>query len=114
MIVGDAEVFSGGLLRRRCQGWHFSLFFLRNSFNVSGHLTNDRAVIELFFINDFTVHDTGLREPFPDIHRINIIQIVIFSFRIKPVGSYELGNTSLHLWPRQIRGCIAHGNGERR
>ena len=86
-------------------------FLVRNPLGIRLCLPDNGSGVQLVRIHNLAVHNTVFRKLLPDDSRVNIVQAVIFFFRIEFFRLDKLGNAPLHLCPGQHRFTINPGNG---
>ena len=105
---GSAVDFKGGFTGNQV----FSgKFLVRNPLGIRFCLPDNGSSIQLVRIHNLSVYDAVFRKLFPDGSGVNIVQTVIFFFRIEFFCLDKLGNPALHLCPGQHRFTINPGNG---
>ena len=86
-------------------------FLVRYPLGICLHLLDNGGCVQLVRIHNLAVHNAVIRKLFPDGSGVNIVQAVIFFFRIEFIRLDKLGNPALHLCPGQHRFTVSPGNG---
>ena len=86
-------------------------FLVRNPLCIRFCLPDNGGCVQLFRIHNLSVYDAVFRKLFPDGSGVNIVQTVIFFFRIEFFCLDKLGNAPLRLCPGQHRFTVNPGNG---
>ena len=89
-------------------------FLRRDPLYIRHDLPDEGAVAISFRIHNLPIYNTAFSKRFPDGDGVNIVKVVLFLLGVEVIGLNELGDTPLHLCPRQNnRLGIAHGDLQR-
>ena len=89
-------------------------FLRRDLLHIRHDLPDEGAVAISFRIHNLPIYNTAFGKRFPDGDGVNVVKVVLFLLGVEAIGLNELGDTPLHLRPRQNnRLGIAHGDLQR-
>ena len=89
-------------------------FLRRDLLHIRHDLPDEGAVAISLRIHNLPIYNTAFSKRFPDGDGVNIVKVVLFLLGVEAIGLNELGDTPLHLRPRQNnRLGIAHGDLQR-
>ena len=92
----------------------FGSFGCLNSSHQSIQLLGHGRMVKCFLINDFTVDNAVLCQPFSDINGINILKLVLFLVGKEPILVNQAGNAALYSRPGNITSSAFRCDGKRR
>ena len=82
-------------------------FLRRDPLYIRHDLPDEGAVAISLRIHNLPIYNTAFSKRFPDGDGVNIVKVVLFLLGVEAIGLNELGDTPLHLRPRQFDGFRA-------